>query len=180
MVSKNEGGFGLIFIILILSIMIAFSWDKLDFIKNISHSILDPTLGQILNWNLLWGMTILVFFINFIMTLAQKYGTDQKAIKEMKDEQKKIQEEIKKYRENKTKVMELEKKMIESMPKMMKLSMRSVIYTTIPLILLFRWFFDFFSNLEGFKFFGFLSWFWFYIISSIIFSSILRKIMKVV
>jgi len=39
---------------------------------------------------------------------------------------------------------------------------------------------DFFSALGDPKFFGFLSWFWFYLLGTLIFGTILRKIMNVV
>jgi uncharacterized membrane protein (DUF106 family) len=59
--------------------------------------------------------------------------------------------------------------------------MRPLLYTAIPFVLFFRWFADYFSNpfFAAFRFFGFLSWFWFYLIGSIIFSSIFRKVLKV-
>ena len=113
------------------------------------------------------------------MTIAQKYGTDQKALKEIKAEQKKIQEEMKQYKDHPEKVAELTKKQFEFMPLMMKHSMRPIIYTGIPIILFFRWFMDIFEAMPDFRFFGFFSWFWFYLVLSIIFSMILRKVMKV-
>ena len=71
------------------------------------------------------------------------------------------------------------------MPKQMKLSMRTIIYTGIPFVLLFRWFSDYFLSLsevtgEPVRFFGFMGWFIFYLIGTVVFSSILKKYMKVV
>ena len=87
---------------------------------------------------------------------------------------------MKKYKDHPEKLMEFQKKQMEFIPKMMRVSMRGIVYTAIPLILFFRWFRDFFSLIGDPQFFGFLSWFWFYLIGSMIFSSIFRKIMKVV
>src|SRR3990167_6229957 len=80
------------------------------------------------------------------------------------------------------KVMQLQKESMKFVMPMMKLSMRGMIYTGIPLILMFRWFMDYFGSpaLEGFKFLGFMNWFWFYLIASIIFSTFIRKWMNVV
>ena len=180
MSEKKEAGFKGIFIAIVVSMLIALLWDSFSFIKNFAHSILDPTAGWFLNWNLVWGMLILVFLISLIMTLIQKYLTDQKALKEMKERQKALQEEMKKHKGHPEKLMEMQKEMFKFMPRMMKLSMRGVVYTAIPLILLFRWFFDFFSVIEDYRFFGIFSWFWIYILGSIIFSSILRKVLDVV
>jgi uncharacterized membrane protein (DUF106 family) len=63
--------------------------------------------------------------------------------------------------------------------KIMELSMRSAFYTIIPFILLFRWFMDYFAEMPEFRFVGFFSWFWFYLVFAIIFSSILRKVLRV-
>lgn len=177
---NKEGSFKGIFIVMLIAMVIAFFWESVSWIRNAAHAILDPTAGILLNWNLTVGMSLLVILIAVIMTLVQKYGTDQKTLREMKKEQKELQVEMKKVKEHPEKMMELQKKQFAFLPKMMKLSMRPIMYTSIPLILFFRWFMDFFAAMEGFKFFGFLSWFWFYLLGSIIFSSILRKIFKVV
>ncbi len=165
---------------MLVSMLIAIFWDSAPFIKDSIHSVLNPTAGALLDWNLTGGMIIIIAFISLIMTLTQKYLTDQETLREMKKEQKALQSEMKKYKEHPEKLMEFQKKQIELVPKMMKVSMRSVVYTAIPLILFFRWFNDYFSAIPEFRFFGFLSWFWFYLLGSMIFSSILRKIMKVV
>ena len=177
---NKEGSFRGIFIVMIISLLIAFFWDSSPFIKNTVHAILNPTAGTLLNLNLTWGMIILVFLITLAMTLIQKYGTDQETLRELKKEQKILQEEAKKYREHPEKLMEFQKKQMEFIPKTLKLSMRPIMITGIPLILFFRWFIDFFSAAGNPKFFGFFSWFWFYLIISIILSSILRKVLKVV
>jgi hypothetical protein len=70
---------------------------------------------------------------------------------------------------------EYNKKNMEMIPQQFKLNMGSWAYTMIPFVLFFRWFSDYFLVLGNPKFFGFMGWFWFYLISSIIFSSILRK-----
>ena len=175
----KEGGFGFIFIILIISLLIAYFWDKIPLISNTVHVVLDPSAGALLDFNLLWGMTFLVLIISLFMTFAQKYGTDQETLKKLKEEQKIIQAQMKEFKHDPEKVLHLQKKQFEFMPVMMKHSMRPIVYTGIPLILLFRWFMDYFAPLEGYRFFGFFSWFWYYLVASIIFSSILRKIFKV-
>ena len=175
----KQGNFKLIFLVMILSILIASLWDTVPAIKDSVHAVLNPSAGRLLNWNITWGMTILIFIITAITTLLQKYTTDQKTLKELKQEQKILQEEMKKYKENPAKIMELQKKQMEFLPKTMKLTMRPIIFTGIPFVLFFRWFMDYFALIPDFKFFNFFSWFWFYLIGSIIFSSILRKVFKV-
>jgi len=175
----KEGSFKPIFIILIISLLIASFWDKVEWIKSSVHYVLDPSAGSLLGWDITYGMIILIFIITLIMTLFQKYATDQEALKELKKEQKAFQNESKEYKEHPEKMAEMGPKQMELMGKMMKLSMRPMIYTGIPIILFFRWFMDYFNAMPDFRFFGFFTWFWFYLLGSILFSSVLRKVMKV-
>lgn len=177
---NKQGSFFPIIFITIASLAMAIFWDKLPFIKNAVHTVLDPSAGALLNWNLTTGMLVVVLIITFITTLIQKYATDQKALKELRQEQKILQEEMKKFRDNPAKISELSKKQMEFIPRTFKLTSRTILFTGIPFILFFRWFYDFFVSIGEPKFFGFLSWFWFYLIFAMIFSSILRKVMKVV
>lgn len=173
------GNFKPVIFVMIASLAIAFFWDSITAIKETAHLILDPSAGALLNWNLTIGMLILVFIISLFITLLQKYATDQKEMRRIKKEQKELQEEMKKYKEHPEKLMSLQKKQFEFMGPMMKLSMRPMVFSGIPLILFFRWFWDFFNVLGDPKFFGFLSWFWFYLIGSMIFSMILKKVLDV-
>jgi uncharacterized membrane protein (DUF106 family) len=177
---NKKGGFLPIVLVMFASLFIAGYWDKILWIKNSVHFALDPSLGILLQWNLVVGMTIIVFLITLITTVVQKYATDQKALKELKEEQKLLQEEMKKYEKNPEKIAELSKKQFEFIPKTFKLTSRAVLFTGIPFILFFRWFTDIFTAMGEPKFFGFMSWFWFYFIGTMIFSGFLRKWMKVV
>ena len=175
----KKGGFVGIFIVMLVSVLIASLWNKVDFIKNTVHAVLNPTAGALLNWDITLGMTIIVLIISVLMTLIQKYATDQKTIKEMKERQKALSEESKKFKEHPEKMMELQKESMKIAIPLMKLGMRPIVYTAVPLILFFRWFMDFFEVIGNYKFFGVFNWFWFYLIATIVFSSILRKIFKV-
>ena len=170
---------------MLISLAIAGLWNKIPFIKNAIHFILGPTAGSLINWDLTIGMLIVVLVITVLTTIVQKYGTDQKTLKELKKEQKAVQKQMKEFKSHPQKMMELQKKQMSFIPKQFKLSMRSIVYTGVPLILFFRWFDDYFTVLatvtgEPVKFFGFMGWFVFYIVASIVFSSILKKVMKVV
>ena len=176
---NKKGSYGLIFLVMVVSLAIAAFWNSLPVIKNSVNAILNPTAGALLDLDLTFGMAILVLLLSVFTTIIQKYATDQKTLREMKEEQKKLQEDIKKLEVGSKEHTELSMKSMKFIGPMMKLSMRPIIYTAIPFILFFRWFTDYFA-LVDFKFFGFLSWFWFYLLGSIIFSSVLRKILKVV
>lgn len=174
----KEGSYTVVVIVMLVSLLIASLWNSVPVIKNSVNSILNPTAGQLLSWNLTLGMTIIVFLLSLFMTIVQKYTTDQKTMGEMRDEQKRLQQEMKKFTPGSKEHTELNMKSMKFIGPMFKMSMRPLAYTAVPIILLFRWFQDYFAVVD-FKFWIF-SWFWFYLLGSIIFSSILRKILKVV
>ncbi len=164
----------LLFIVIIISIYIANSWDSLPLIKNSVNSVLNPTLGYILNWNVYIGFLLIVALTSFILTLTQKYLSDQDKLREIRKEQKLLQEEMKKYRDNPEKLMEFQKKQLEILPKTMELTMKPLLYTSIPIILFFRWFGDYLTPIFG------LWWILYYLIGAMIFSYFFRKVLNVV
>lgn len=182
---NKEGSFKPIIFVMIASLAIAMFWDKIPFIKDSVHAVLNPSAGALLNWNVTLGMLIIVFIISLLTTLIQKYATDQKALRELRKEQKILQEEMKKYKEHPEKMAELSKKQLAFIPQTFKLTSRAIMFTGIPFILFFRWFSDVFIAMEVItgapvKFLGFFTWFWFYLIFTMVFSTILRKVLKVV
>ncbi|VVB82168.1 Uncharacterised protein [uncultured archaeon] len=185
-IKNNKGSFFPIVFVTAISLLMAVFWDQVPALKNSVHYVLDPSAGALLNWNLTIGMIVVVFIITLITTLIQKYTTDQNALRELRKEQKILQEEMKIHKDHPEKLNELSKKQLEAIPKTFRLTSRAVLFTGIPFILFFRWFYDFFNVLtvanNGIApvFFGFISWFWFYLIFTLIFSGILRKWLNVV
>ncbi len=181
---NKRGSFKLIMVVMIFSLLIAAFWNQLPWLSGSIHAILNPTAGFLLNWNLTWGMLIIVLIISFLTTLVQKYATDQKALKELKKEQKILKEEMNRVKDHPEKYLALQKKQMAEMPetfkKTMSLSSRAMVYTAVPFILFFRWFNDYFLANGSPVFLGFMSWFWFYLLTTLIFSSILKKYMDVV
>ena len=165
-------------IVMLFSLAIAIYWNSLTFLKNLIHAAFDPTIGTLLNWNPHIGMIIIAGILGLITILIQKYTTDQETLRQLKKEQKMLQEEVKKHKNNQEKFMELNRKQLELLPKTMDITLRPIMYTSVPLILFFRWFNDYFTA-SPVKIFGFLSWIWAYLILSIAFTSIFRKVFKV-
>lgn len=171
-------GLYIMMLVLAVSFVIALLWDKIPIISNSVHFILDPTFGKLLQLDRIWGFISIIFIITLAITLIQKYMSDQDALKELREEQKRMQEEMKQYKDDPKKMMEIQKKQLESIPKSFDLTTKPLIYTSIPIILFFRWFNDFFKTVGDDKIFG-VNWIWAYLIVSIILSIILRKILKV-
>ncbi|MEK6847215.1 MAG: EMC3/TMCO1 family protein [Nanoarchaeota archaeon] len=172
-------GMGIIFLVMLLGIVVATFWDSFPSIKEGVHAALDPSLGALLDWNATLGLLIITAVLNLITTILHKHTTDQGLLKQIKEEQKIVQEEMKLYRSsNPQKSLELSKKSAELAMKSMPIAMRPVLYTTIPFILLIRWFGDYFADKPA-KILGFMSGIWAYIIFFVVFSIIFRKLLKV-
>ena len=165
------------FIVMIVSLIIAGLWNSIPIIKDSAHALLNPTAGALLDYNANLGMLIITAIVIMILTLVQKFTTDHEAMRELKREQKLLQEEIQKYKDHPEKALALQKKQLEFIPKTIDLTARSFMITAIPIILFFRWFNDYFTA-NPMTLFGFFNWFWAYFILAIIFSSIFRKVFK--
>ncbi|MEA3414269.1 MAG: EMC3/TMCO1 family protein [Nanoarchaeota archaeon] len=177
---NKEGSFRVIMIVMFVTMLIAINWDKWEGVKNAVHSVLDPTLGALLTWDLGIGMLLIMLVLSFVMTLIQKYTTNQTELKSIRKQQKDIQKEMKKLqKENPKKAMALQKESMPLMGKQMKLGMRSIVYTGIPIVLLYRWFYDFFLALGTKQIWG-INWILFYLIAIMVFSSIIKKKMDIV
>ena len=87
-----------LFLVMIISLALATFWHKVPFIKQSVGLILNPTAGKLLNYNANIGMIIFAGVISLFITLIQKYTTDQETLREIKKEQKLLQQEIKKWR----------------------------------------------------------------------------------
>lgn len=178
MASKENKSLFIYFAVLFVSLIIAGQWTatlfgQKEFVKNAIGAVLNPTLGVLLNSNVYFGFLVVVALTSLILTLAQKYLSNQTELKEMKKEQKILQEEMKKYKGHPEKLMELNKKQLEFIPKTFNLTMKPLMYTSIPIILLFRWFGDYLHPIFG----GW--WILYYLIGSLVFSSIFRKVFNV-
>ena len=125
---------------LLISFVILGMWDSVPVIKNTVNGVLDPTFGKLIKMNFLFGFMIVVGILALILTFVQKYTTDQKTLRELKKEQKILQGEMKKYKDDPAKILELQKKQFEFLPKTMDLTATSILYTIVPMILLFKWF----------------------------------------
>jgi len=178
MASKQNRSLIIYFVVLFVSLYIVSKWNatlfgQKNFLKNIIGSVLNPSLGVLLHWNIYIGFLVVVALTSLILTLAQKYLSDQAELKELRKEQKILQEEMKKFKDHPDKLMELNKKQLEFIPKTFNLTMKPLMYTSVPIILLFRWFGEALNPVFG----GW--WILYYLIGSLVFSSIFRKVFDV-
>ncbi len=127
-------------------------------------------------------MTLAVIVITLLITVVQKFTVDQNVMRELKSDSKKMRKEVKALKDNPEKFQQHQKKMMELSMKQMKMSFKPMMYYMIPLIVFFTWM----RNVMGDTVvlrppiwpweMGYLGT---YILLSIFFSMIFRKILKV-
>ncbi len=105
----------------------------------VGNAILDPVLRPLLSLPPIVSVLIISLIISLIVTFVYKLLTDQKRMKELKDEIKSHQKEMKKHRENPKKMMEVQKKAMEKNMQYMTSSFKPTLITLLPLFLIFGW-----------------------------------------
>lgn len=139
------------------------------------ESFFNLIFGSLISWNPLFAIIIISFLMTLIITLSYKYLTNQEMMKSLKQEIKDFQKQMKEHKEDSQKVREIQKLSLEKNMKYMMHSFKPTLFTFVPLIIIFTWLRTTFSTIQ----LPFLSWFWIYIIVSIVFSMVLRKALKI-
>ena len=127
------------------------------------------------------GIIFISFVLSMISSIAWKYLTDQTLLRSLRDKTKSLHEELKKNKGDPKKLAELNSKMAKENFEIMKIqykqSIKPMIATLIPFALAFVWirktyepFGDVFLSMGGI---------WSYIVFSVVFSMIIRKVMKI-
>jgi len=119
------------------------------------------------------SIIIIGVLVTFVMTLVTKKFTDQNRMRELKKIQKACQIKLKDHKGDIKKQSEIQKEMMSCSMELMKHSMKPMLFTIIPLLLLITWVKGIYTNVLS-------GWIWWYIGSAMISSIILRKVMKVV
>ncbi len=122
------------------------------------------------------SIIILAFLVTLFMTLVTKKFTNQARMKELKGKQKELQKKMTEHRKKgeMDKMMELQKEVFEGSMELMRHSFKPLFITLIPLLIFFWWIRDVYAATEIAK-----SWIWYYILTGLISSIILRKVLDV-
>ena len=139
--------------------------------------------------NALLSIIVFSFLITLSFTLVSKKFTNQSRLKELKDKSALLRKKAEEYKSNPEKLMEVNKEMMEMSGEQLKITMKTSLITIIPFILIFSFLKNLFQDagINNIIYWGTdlplihdgAGWLLLYIVSSIIFSIILRKIMKV-
>ena len=150
-------------------------------ITEIFNNYLDLIFKWLVDWDPLGGLIVITFIMTLVVTLIYKYATDQEVMKSIKEETKEIQKKIKSLKDHPEQVMKHNKELMEKQLAMFKQSLKPMIITLLPVLLLFTWLRTTYTPIveeQGKLFIG-LGWLGTYILFSIVFNLILRKLLKV-
>jgi len=146
------------------------------------------TIVNILQQNALISLALISSCVALLSTLVYKYFTDQGLIKQVREDMKKYQDQIKAHKGDQEKVMELHKKITDLNMKIMPEQFKPMLITIVPFLVIFWLLSTLFGNMvlipipyhvplsaheTG------LGWIGTYVIFSMVFTTILRKALKV-
>ena len=134
-----------------------------------------------------WSLIAISFLLTLFITLVYKVATNQNLMKSLKAELKDLQKEVKKLKDNPEKMVKVNKQLMEKNLQYMKHSMKPMLFTFIPIIIIFGWMRNTYLPAGNLFEWGFslplfgtgFGWLMTYILSSIVFSMIIRRMLKV-
>lgn len=103
------------------------------------ETLLDPIFSPLLSIPTLLSVFILSFLISLLITVIYKYTTDQNLMKQLKEEMKELQKKAKELKSQPEKAMQFQKQAMQSNMRYMKHSLKSTLYSFLPIILIFGW-----------------------------------------
>lgn len=105
------------------------------------NQVLDPLLRPLLNaLGPFWTLLIVSIFVSLLTTLVYKYATDQTRLKALKADLKRYQKKLTAAsKDNPEKALKIQKDVMKLNGEYMKHSMKSTLYTFLPIILFFGW-----------------------------------------
>ncbi len=134
-----------------------------------------------------WALVVISLVITALSTLAYKVLTNQSEMKVLKEEMNNLRKKMKESKDNPDKMSAINQQMMERNLKYMRHSMRPMLFTFIPIILIFSWLKVTFLPAGDLFSWGFsiwpwgagIGWLWTYLLCSIIFNLLIRKLFKI-
>ena len=133
--------------------------------------------GKIIEKSPFGAVLLISLIITLITTLAYKYFTNQQKLKVLKEEMDSLRTQMKESKNDTQKMMEIQKQSFQKSMEQMKHAIKPMLITFLPIIILFTWLQTTYAPVGNLL--GPLNWLWVYILSSLIFSIALRKLLKV-
>jgi len=117
------------------------------------------------------SIILIAIAVTFVSMMVTMLFTDRTKMKELKSKQTACQALLKQHKGNTAKMMEIQKEMMACSMEQMRAGFKPMLITFIPFIILFGIIRNVFTSVLG-------GWFWYYLITALVSSMILRKILK--
>jgi uncharacterized membrane protein (DUF106 family) len=165
------------------------------------YQVLDSILGVFFklsnndSFNVMFGVLVMAILISAIIVFITSKVVDQREIRKMKEKMSKLQEKAREaQKKNDAKELsKINKELLAMQSKMMSNSIRPMLFTMVPIILIFSWMRQYHYLTSYIESHGYLvalpfslpiwgsklEWLGWYILCSIPASSLIRKILKV-
>ena len=132
--------------------------------------------GKVIEASPLGGLVLVAFILTLLSSLAYKWLTDQEKMKSLKEELKEHQKMMKESKDNQER-LDLQKKAMDKNLQYLTHSFKPLLVTFIPFLIVFNWLRGAYSPLG--PLIGPLNWIIVYLVASVLFSIIIRKVLKV-
>jgi uncharacterized membrane protein (DUF106 family) len=164
------------------------------------YTFLDPVFGIVFHlttnnkFNMLFGVSVMSVFVSTIIMVITAKVQDQKALKKLKEKMNKHQAKLKaaQKKDDTKQANKISKEMMTLQSTMMSSTMKPMLYTFVPIIIIFGWVRQYpdlqnFLEVQGYlislpfvlpHFGERLGWLGWYILCSFPASSLIRKILK--
>ncbi len=143
----------------------------------------EPLLFKVAFLTPVRAILLLSIILSLFVTLVYRFATDQVLMKELKKDLAKYQEQMKLHKNDLQKMTEIQKQAMQVNTRYMKQSFKPMFITLIPFFIIFAWLKGIYGTtiVIPLSFWpGHLGWVGVYIIFSLIYSSVLRKILNIV
>lgn len=100
---------------------------------------LDPILRPLLTLGSLMTILLISLIVSLITTFVYKYATDQNKLRKLKSDMKRYQKKATALKDNPEKAVKMQKEMMKLNGEYMRSSMKSMLYTFLPILLFFGW-----------------------------------------
>lgn len=104
------------------------------------NQILDPLLHPLLDaTGPFWTLFSVSLFVSLLTTLVYKFTTDQTRLKQLKADMRRYQKKLSANKNNPEKALKIQKDMMKLNGELMRQSLKSTLYTFLPILLFFGW-----------------------------------------
>jgi uncharacterized membrane protein (DUF106 family) len=117
------------------------------------------------------SIVVIAVLVSLFISLVNYFVMDKEKVKRSRDRQKDLQKQMKEHKSNPEKMVELQKEMFSGIGENFKHTLKPMMITMLPILVVFYWIKDVFTEILA-------GWFWWYLVTAIVASMVFRKLFK--